>query len=488
MSTHDYVIANASGSAVRSDINNVLAAIVSNNSSSSEPSTKYAYMLWADTTNGILKIRNSANNGWVELLQLDGTLTMEDGAEATPGLAFRDDLNTGIWSSAADTFNISTGGTERLELGAATIFNESGADVDFRIEGDSDANLFYVDAGNDRVGIGAAPANLFHVEGSAPVIGIRDTASYSAYTNGGKIYFQGTDSDGAVKTFAGVLGVSQSSNNGQLKLQTRAGGTLYDRVTLDDAGNCGIGTTSPGRLLEVNSNTANTFIRIKSSDTGNAGFEFGDQSDTVQAAIYHNSDNNYLIINGYNNAGAVYIDPSKNVHIVDGDLKIATGGHGISFDPFDNTDTVNGSDSNLLDDYEEGRFEPNWVGATTAGNVNYTVNKGKYTKIGNRVWCNGYTVISGHGTTAPQGSWTLTNLPFSSGTDVDNVYATGSCMIDDFAFPAAMTAGSWVVTYKPANNDNMMLYYSIDGGSWAPLSASTATAFKFIWSLSYCIN
>ena len=108
-------------------------------------------MLWADTTNGILKIRNSANNAWIELLQLDGTLTMEDGAEATPGLAFRDDLNTGIWSSAADTFNISAGGTERLELGAATVFNESGADVDFRIEGDTQANLFFVDAGKDEI-------------------------------------------------------------------------------------------------------------------------------------------------------------------------------------------------------------------------------------------------------------------------------------------------------------------------------------------------
>ena len=180
MSTHDYVIANASGSAVRSDINNVLAAIVSNNSSSSEPSTKYAYMLWADTTNGILKIRNSANNAWIELLQLDGTLTMEDGAEATPGLAFRDDLNTGIWSSAADTFNISTGGTERLELGAATIFNESGADVDFRIEGDTEANLFYVDAGNDTIGIGtSSPNQLLSLKAADPRILITETTNDS---------------------------------------------------------------------------------------------------------------------------------------------------------------------------------------------------------------------------------------------------------------------------------------------------------------------
>ena len=119
MATHDYVIDNGTGAAVRTDLNNALSAIVSNNSSSSEPSTKYAYQWWADTTTGILKIRNSSNNGWVELLQLDGTLTLEDGSNSTPGLAFRDDLNTGIFSSAADTFDISCGGTTRGSFSAS---------------------------------------------------------------------------------------------------------------------------------------------------------------------------------------------------------------------------------------------------------------------------------------------------------------------------------------------------------------------------------
>ena len=53
MATHDYIIANASGAAVRSDLNNALAAIVSQNSSATEPSTTYAYQLWADTTDGV---------------------------------------------------------------------------------------------------------------------------------------------------------------------------------------------------------------------------------------------------------------------------------------------------------------------------------------------------------------------------------------------------------------------------------------------------
>ena len=164
MATHDYVIDNSTGANVRADINSVLQAILTNNSSSSAPSTTAAYMFWADTTSGTLKIRNSSDNAWVELLQLDGTLTLEDGSASTPGLAFRDDLNTGIFSSASDTFNIATGGVERVEFGTATIFNDTGADVDLRIEGDTDQNLLFCNAGGNAVGIGTStPGSKLHI-------------------------------------------------------------------------------------------------------------------------------------------------------------------------------------------------------------------------------------------------------------------------------------------------------------------------------------
>lgn len=71
MATHDYVIANADGATVRADINSALAAIVSNNSNASSPSTTYAYQWWFDTSTNILKIRNSANNAWVSLTTID---------------------------------------------------------------------------------------------------------------------------------------------------------------------------------------------------------------------------------------------------------------------------------------------------------------------------------------------------------------------------------------------------------------------------------
>jgi hypothetical protein len=75
---HDYIIANQSGAAFRSDLNNGLAAIVSQNSGATQPSTTYAYQWWADTTTGLLKIRNAANSAWITV----GTL-----ADANLGLA-----------------------------------------------------------------------------------------------------------------------------------------------------------------------------------------------------------------------------------------------------------------------------------------------------------------------------------------------------------------------------------------------------------------
>jgi len=113
MPTHDYIIANGTGAAVRADINLALSAIVSLNSSASEPGTMYAYQLWADTAAGLLKIRNSANTAWITLRQLDGDFSIvavEDGLQATPSLTFTNDLNTGVFRSGADALGIVTGG------------------------------------------------------------------------------------------------------------------------------------------------------------------------------------------------------------------------------------------------------------------------------------------------------------------------------------------------------------------------------------------
>ena len=67
MSNADYVLGNQSGAAFRAELNTILGAVTSNNSSSSEPSAMFAYMWWVDTTLGLLKQRNAANDAWITI-------------------------------------------------------------------------------------------------------------------------------------------------------------------------------------------------------------------------------------------------------------------------------------------------------------------------------------------------------------------------------------------------------------------------------------
>jgi hypothetical protein len=98
-------------------------------------------------------------------LILSGTngLSDVDGDASTPAVRGTD-ANSGIFFGA-DQVGVATNGVERVEFGnSETVFNDGGADVDFRVEGDTDANLLFVDASTDRVGVGTnTPSGLFDV-------------------------------------------------------------------------------------------------------------------------------------------------------------------------------------------------------------------------------------------------------------------------------------------------------------------------------------
>ena len=92
MAQHDGVIDNGTGSAVRTDINNALAAINSNNSGGSDPSTTYAYQFYADTGDNTLKIRNAANDGFVNVSITGGIGTENFGLAPLSGATFTGDV------------------------------------------------------------------------------------------------------------------------------------------------------------------------------------------------------------------------------------------------------------------------------------------------------------------------------------------------------------------------------------------------------------
>lgn len=68
---HDMIIANQTFPEFRTDLNNALQSLASMQSGSSAPSTTYANMLWYDTTNNVIKMRNEANDAWIALIYLD---------------------------------------------------------------------------------------------------------------------------------------------------------------------------------------------------------------------------------------------------------------------------------------------------------------------------------------------------------------------------------------------------------------------------------
>ncbi len=68
MPQHDFEITNADakgGLAFRAAVNAALQALATLSSGATEPTTPYAYQHWADTTTGLLKIRNAVNSAWI---------------------------------------------------------------------------------------------------------------------------------------------------------------------------------------------------------------------------------------------------------------------------------------------------------------------------------------------------------------------------------------------------------------------------------------
>ena len=153
----NYTIENASGANVRTDLNNVFAAIQSSNSKSSDfaSSQCVAGMPFLNTTTNILKIRNSSNNAFTEIGSINsdnlgllpraggtmtGVLKLDDSNSAsTPALSFDTDPDTGLFRKAANKIGLSTAGTEQMFFDADGITLQSQNNLRFA---DSDSSHY----------------------------------------------------------------------------------------------------------------------------------------------------------------------------------------------------------------------------------------------------------------------------------------------------------------------------------------------------------
>lgn len=140
MAQTDMNVANGTGAAVRADINLHLAALVSNNSGDTEPTTKFADMFWMDTSLAASpdfkvywKRRNEANTAWQTVGYFDLTNdTFVPFSGDTPlepsKIPFKDRAN--VWS-ARQSFawgdDVSASGVSEIEVDdSGNIFNVTG--------------------------------------------------------------------------------------------------------------------------------------------------------------------------------------------------------------------------------------------------------------------------------------------------------------------------------------------------------------------------
>jgi len=379
---HDYVIDNSTGANVRSDINSVLQAISSNNSGSSAPSTTYALQSFANTTDSMLQLRNAANNAFVNLRKFDGTLPLPDGTNSAPSLFFDDDTDTGIFSSAADTFDISTGSTARISISnTGMVINDNSDDFDIRIEGNSFDNLVRIDAGNDRIGIGTStPSTLLHISDSESSGGVGFTLHNSSGSSGTTPYcFIGAilnpSRNGGEIRFGreGTYG-DQNSADSFMAFYTAENDTNNERLRISASGAVGIGTSSipSGFKLAVNgdlslgetSGSDNTFIDqkqngsleiinsgVSSNDAGQIRINrvnniSGDTSNFRDVNIYDGKGSTVLYVDGSEKRVGFFTDaPEAAFHIEDP----LTTGAVIQLTNAGGTSLPNGTDCGRID-------------------------------------------------------------------------------------------------------------------------------------------
>ena len=103
------------------------------------------------------------------------------GATPTNPLYFRlagETNNANSWGNAG-YFQYSNNGTTLITQidNSGYIFNEQGGNIDFRVEGDTDSSLFFVDASTDRIGVGtSSPLGTVHIsDGNAPLAALVTT-------------------------------------------------------------------------------------------------------------------------------------------------------------------------------------------------------------------------------------------------------------------------------------------------------------------------
>ena len=288
--------------------------------------------------------------------------------------------------------------------------------------------------------------------------------------------------------YAAIAGVIDSGTAGSMQFKTATGGTLATKLTLDSAGNLGIGTTSPAARLGIlvsgmtnqllvganASNSAYGSISLSGTnlDTGRIGFTGGGNTDLnlyidVPSGGTHQFRNATTTMVTVNSAGNLKTIGTISV----GNATPSTSGAGITFPASQDAS----SDANTLDDYEEGTWTP-----SVGGTATYTAQSGQYTKIGNFVKLKFHLniLLIGTGSTT-----TISGIPFGPASSDPTIIGGVVCYANNLA-TAALALGIYA---QNGGTLNFFTRNTSSTGNTTQMPAIIGNSFDAYCEISYLV-
>jgi prepilin-type processing-associated H-X9-DG protein len=260
--------------------------------------------------------------------------------------------------------------------GAAT-FNEGSADVDFRVESNGNANMLFVDGGNDAVVIGHNNAN-----------------------------------DGSVSSAFALQNIGTSYNSSSIGLARFSADVNAPSVVFHKSRNASIG----GDTIVADNDELG---RIRFFGNDGTDFAEGARITAIVNGTPGGGDMPTELVFSTSADGAesptarMSISSGGDIDVETGDIFFSTAGKGIVLGATSNTA------ANTLDDYEEGTWTP-VITTSGAPNTAFTqYNDGSfYTKVGNTVFLSGMFRTNGVTIAGASGNVVVNGLPFAATSSV----------------------------------------------------------------------
>ena len=314
--------------------------------------------------------------------------------------------DTGIRETSANNMLLVAAGTTYLNLDGANskvVFNDDGGNIDFIVEGDNNANLLFVDAGNDRIGIGTnSPDTILNLVDSggststnmriktfSDTTGVTSTLHFdkshndtvgtlTTTTDGsylGLIEFRGVDSGGNLDDGAYIAAIQSGSASTRIptKLQFACYSDSAEKIPL---------VIDFNSRISLSNNDGGAFNTILGSNAGNSSIDSGAGFNVIigdnaanDGAKTANYDNNTIIGYSAGEDGTSHADcvavGFKAMETHNGSRNVAIGSAAMA-DTDANSDTK-GSSDNVFIGHQSGG------GTWTGDDSNFNVGVGGYT-------------------------------------------------------------------------------------------------------------